>query len=52
MLMATQSPEVVLSVTMILALLYIVVVLLRFYARNKKRQRLLVDDWLTIPALV
>lgn len=52
MLMATQSPQVILPLVIILAILDICVVALRFYARNQKKQRLLADDWLTIPALV
>jgi hypothetical protein len=52
MLMATQSPRVVLPLVVILAVLDIFAVLLRFYTRNRKKHRFLWDDWLTIPALV
>ncbi|KAH7125254.1 hypothetical protein B0J11DRAFT_550072 [Dendryphion nanum] len=51
MLMATQSTKIVLPVTIILAVLDICAVSLRFYVRRRKKQRLQVDDWLTIPAL-
>ncbi|KAK7190440.1 uncharacterized protein CC84DRAFT_1262345 [Paraphaeosphaeria sporulosa] len=51
MLMATQSPTVVLTLTIILGVLDAFVVSLRFYARSQRKQRLLIDDWLTIPAM-
>jgi hypothetical protein len=52
MLMATQSPKIVVPVTGILLFLDVCAVLLRFHARRKNKQKLLIDDWLTIPALV
>ena len=52
MLMQTQSARVVLAFTIILIFLDACVVALRFYTRRLKKQRLLADDWFTIPALV
>lgn len=50
--MATQGPAVFYGVTITLTLLNIIVVPMRFYRRAVARQKLKIDDWLTVPALV
>ncbi|KAF2021506.1 hypothetical protein BU24DRAFT_417145 [Aaosphaeria arxii CBS 175.79] len=52
MLMATQSPKIILPVTIVLAILNVVAVGLRFLARRRKKQKVMVDDWLTVPAML
>lgn len=47
-----ESPGSVLSIATVLPLVNILIVALRFSVRKDQRQPLLVDDWLTGPALV
>ncbi len=46
------SPSNVIALGVVWPLLCAVVVALRFYTRRVQGARLLLDDWLTIPALV
>ncbi|KAF2812872.1 uncharacterized protein BDZ99DRAFT_568176 [Mytilinidion resinicola] len=52
MLMLTQGPDVIYPVSIVLAILDVIAVGLRFYARRRQKQSLRIDDWLIIPALV
>ncbi len=46
------SPSNVVAAGAVLPSLCAIIVALRFYTRRAQRARLLLDDWLTIPALV
>ena len=46
------SPSNVIAAGAVWPLLGTIVVILRFYTRRLQNARLLLDDWLTIPALV
>ena len=52
MYMDIPGPAAILGSVIPLLLLDVLAVLLRFYARRKRRQPLQIDDWLTIPALI
>ena len=46
------TPESVVAVGAVFPALGIIVVALRFYTRYRQKARLMLDDWLTVPALV
>ena len=52
MAIATPSPTSIIATSAMLSALCIVVVAMRFWARMLQKARLLIDDWLVIPALV
>ena len=47
-----KDPAAVITLGVLLPAFDLIVVVLRFYARKKQKARLMMDDWLTIPALV
>ena len=47
-----NSPSAILAVAIALPILDAIAVALRFYTRRLQRLPLLIDDWLTVPALV
>lgn len=46
------SPSNVIAAAVVWPPLCLIVVALRFYTRKRQGARLLIDDWLTIPAVV
>lgn len=48
----TPSPGNVIAASIVLSVLCTVAVALRFFARYVQRNKVLVDDWLTLPALI
>jgi hypothetical protein len=49
---ATPKPGNVIAASVVLSVLCTVSVTLRFYTRYVQKSKLLLDDWLTLPALV
>ena len=49
---ATPNPGNVIAASIVLPVLCTVTVALRFYARYVQGSKVLLDDWLTLPALV
>lgn len=45
-------PATVIALGVVLPAMDIIAVTLRFYARKKQKARLMMDDWLVVPALV
>lgn len=52
MVLSTPSPLSVIATSIALSVLCTVVVLLRFWTRRILKTRLMLDDWLTLSALV